>query len=62
MKQLLLAAAIICTVAAQAQGDKYNTAMQQQLQKFDSTINKVVIRMVAGPGRSGKDNPKPKIK
>ncbi len=36
MKQLLLAAAIICTVAAQAQSDKYNTAMQQQLQKFDS--------------------------
>lgn len=36
MKQLLLAAAIICSVAAQAQGDKYNTAMQQQLQKFDS--------------------------
>lgn len=27
-----------------------------QLQKFDSTIKKVVIRMVVGPERSGKDN------
>ncbi|SFQ12273.1 hypothetical protein [Parafilimonas terrae] len=36
MKQLLLAAAIVCTVAAQAQSDKYTAAMQQQLQKFDS--------------------------
>lgn len=36
MKEILLAAAIICTVAVQAQSDKYNTAMLQQLQKFDS--------------------------
>ncbi|MFT4154166.1 hypothetical protein [Parafilimonas sp.] len=36
MKQLLLAVAIICTVAAQAQSDKYANAMQQQLDKFDS--------------------------
>ena len=35
-----------------------NICTPDQLQKFDSTINKVVIRMVAGPGRSGKDSPK----
>jgi hypothetical protein len=39
-----------------------NICTPDQLQKFDSTINKVVMRMVAGPGRSGKDSQRQKIK
>lgn len=36
MKQVLLAAAVVLSVAAQAQSDKYADAMQQNLSKFDS--------------------------
>lgn len=39
-----------------------NICTPVQLQKFDSTINKVVIRMVAGPGRSSKDSHRQKNK
>jgi len=37
MKQLLLAATILFAVAAHAQRDKYNSAMLQALEKFDSS-------------------------
>ncbi len=37
MKQLLLAAAIVLSVAAHAQSDKYTSAMQQSLSMFDSS-------------------------
>ncbi len=47
MKQLLLVAALLVTVAAHAQSDKYATAMTQALSRFDSSNTPASIESLA---------------